>query len=346
MSRGAVCAAHVTAEDSVDSWGRHPAVEPPPAAGWDWGGGTAGAESPATDSPPPPPPPGSPQRRRPVVLTLLAALAVIAGLAVGVPLGILTHGSNQGMSSSTGGSRSGSRASTAAQAKALYARVVAAASGSAGCHYVSVASGDASGQTIVGDAGPHGGTQLITLDSTYGHERFTLVLVNGVVYFQGNAAALQDQLGVPAASAPTVTTRWISVSSGDGPYGVVAPGITVGDQATEMALVPTSTLHVTAGGGVDATRIFGTVPPQQGAPAGTGHVDVPAGTSLPLTYVDTVSGNGVTITSTTTFADWGRPPSLPALPSNTIAWSKLGASMPPGGFGSGGTLTPTPTAGA
>ena len=225
-------------------------------------------------------------------------------------------------------------------ARALYRQSLAAANASAGFHYLAVTTGDSSNQKFVGDAGQAAGTQVITLDSTYGSEQFTLVLVGGTVYFQGNGPALRDQLGVPAANTAGLAGKWISVASGDGPYGVIAPGITVTDQVQETLLAPTSTQTISGGG----VRVLGTVTTLQGATGGSGHLDVDAGSHLPTAYVASFTSSGTSTTSTTTFSSWGTAPSVTA-PAGAVAWSTLGASSPPGGYGSGGVSTsPTPQA--
>jgi hypothetical protein len=145
---------------------------------------------------------------------------------------------------------------------------------------------------------------------------------------------------VPAANAAGLTGKWISVASGDGPYSIVAPGITVTDQVQETVLDPTSTSQAASG----AARIVGTVPTQQGASTGPAHLDIAAGSHLPITYVAAVTSSGATSTSTVTFSGWGKTPSATA-PSGAVAWSTLGASQPPGGYGSGGgTTSQTPQA--
>ncbi len=268
------------------------------------------------------------------------AVVLVAGVAVGVPLGLLSRGG--GSTPSRNASLAPSPASSAvAQARALYQQALVAANGSAGFHYVAVSSGGGNGnQKIVGDAGRDGGTQLITMDSTYGPEQFSLVLVAGTVYFQGNGPALRDQLGVPAANTAGLTGKWIAVSSGDGPYAIVAPGITVTDQVQETVLDPTSTTPVGSG----TARIVGTVPTQQGSSTGPAHLDIAAGSHLPIVYVAEVTSSGATTTSTVTFSAWGKTPSATA-PSGAVAWSTLGASQPPGGYGSGGgTTSQTPQA--
>jgi hypothetical protein len=259
--------------------------------------------------------------------------ALIAGLAIGVAVGLLTRGPSTPASGPSPSSASAGAATV--QARALYTQALAAMRNSAGFHYVAGSTGGTATQTIVGDAGRSGGRQVITIDATAGREQFTLVLVSGTVYFEGNIPALEDQLGVPAAGASSLQGRWVSVSNQDGPYSLVEPGITVADQAGETALVPTSTTPIRTGGGVTMTRILGTVPPQQGAPGGTGHLDVAASSHLPISDVATLSAGGVTTTTTTTFSGWGTAP-VATVPTAAVAWSTLGASAPPGGYGSGG----------
>lgn len=276
------------------------------------------------------------------LVTVAIVGALVAGAAVGVPVGILTRGSPSTPADRTTPGAASAGAATV-QARPLYLRALAAMRGSAGFHYIAASTGGAATQTIVGDAAQSAGRQVITIAAATGAEQFTLLLVSGTVYFEGNVSALEDQLGVPSASAPTLQGRWISVSNHDGPYSVVEPGISVADEAEETALIPSSTSPITTTGGAGATRILGTVPPQQGAPAGTGHLDVAAGSNLPISYVSTLSASGLSATSTTTFTGWGTAAST-AAPTGAVAWSTLGASAPPGGYGSGGLdLAPSST---
>ncbi|MDQ6856258.1 MAG: hypothetical protein M3Z57_04210 [Candidatus Dormibacteraeota bacterium] len=268
---------------------------------------------------------------------MAAAGALLAGAAMGAAIGVLTRGSST-VTPSTASRSPSAQSAAAARARTVYRQAMAAANASKGFHYVAVTSGGGVSQKFVGDAGQAGGSQVITMDSTSGQEQFTLLLVSGTVYFQGNVAALRDQLGVPAASAAGLVGKWISVATGDGPYAVLAAGITIADQVQSTGLVPATT-EVLAGGGV---RIAGSVPPQQGGPSGTGHLDVAAGSRLPTTYVTSFGGNGTTIASTVTFSRWGTAPAV-AAPAGAMAWSTLGASAPPGGYGGGGVSTsPTP----
>jgi hypothetical protein len=288
----------------------------------------------------PPLPGAEPAKRTPRgarVAVIVGIVLVVVAAAVGIPAALLTRGSH----SSASGRASSTPGATfpTASAMAVYQQALAATRATTGFHYVAVTAGGGADQRIVGDAAPNGGTQVITFDSNYGAEQFTLVLASGTVYFQGNAPALEDQLGVAPATAPGLQGKWISVSTSDGPYNVLAPGITIADQVQQLALMPTSAAAVKAPDGTAATRILGTVPPQNGSPAGTGRLDVSASPYLPISFASTVTDGGGTVTSTTTFSGWGTSPSV-ATPSGAVAWSTLGASPPPGGFGGGGGQPP------
>jgi hypothetical protein len=162
------------------------------------------------------------------------------------------------------------------------------------------------------------------------------------VYFEGNAPAIEDQLGVSSANAAPLVSHWVSVSSNDGPYSVLQPGITVADQAQEIPLVPVSTQSTTVGGAA-AIRIIGTIPAANGTPAETAHLDVLPSTKVPVAYASSFTESGTAVTESVAFTQWGTAPTVSA-PSGAVAWSTLTTAPPPGGYGSGGSSsTPTPT---
>lgn len=303
--------------------------------------------------PPPPPPPGGGgfggpppsyqwvasggRRSRPAWQVALAVVVagIIVGVAIAIPVFITRH--------SGSGSNSGGSGSTSTQALTYYREAMSMMRSATGFHYVASVSGSG-GQQTTGDATAHGGRQEITVSTAFGDEHFTLLLVSGIVYFQGNAAALQDQLGVPASKAGSLINQWISVAHGDGPYATLQVGIDTSDQADETALQPTSVSDVTEPDGTSALRLEGAVPPQNGAPGGTGYLDIAKSNHRPLVYFTSLTQNGLTLTSTVTFSSWGTAASVNA-PSGATAWTSLGASAPPGGYGGGGGgagASPTP----
>ena len=311
----------------------------------------------AAPPPPPPPPPvgsgfGGPppayswvatggRRPRPAWQVALAVIVagVIVGVAIAIPVVVLHRSGGTGSGNGGGGS-----GSTSAQALSDYRAAITVMRSAAGFHYVASISGSG-GQQTTGDATRHGGRQEITVSTAFGDEHFTLLLVAGTVYFQGNVAALEDQLGVAGSQASNLQNTWISVVSGDGPYATLQVGIDTSDQADETALQPTSVSDVTEADGTSALRLEGVVPPQQGiALAGTGHLDISKNGHRPLVYFTSASQSGQTLTSNVTFGSWGAAPSISA-PSGATRWTTLGASAPPGGYGSGGGgigATPTP----
>ncbi len=297
--------------------------------------------------PPQPPswpqPPAQPPKRTARPLTLVAAIAatVLIGAVGGVAVAFATR--SQPTPAPGSSLTPGSGSPIASQASVLYQRMLDATRAAPGFAYVSVSTGVQS-ETIAGVAGQAAGRQDITFNSSYGSEHFTLLLVGATVYFQGNAPAVEDQLGVAAANAPKVAGKWVSVVSGNGPYARSAdasglePGITVADQAQEMPLMPTGLAPVSTTG-APATRILGSVRDQAGNlhPA---HLDLVTASAIPVSYVAGFTGG----TSTTTYSQWGTAPSV-STPSGAVAWSSLVTTTPPGGYGNGGasTASPAPT---
>ena len=286
---------------------------------------------------PPPAPPARPFGLTPRFIAGVVAAGLAVGVAVALPIALIGRNSQPSSTNTGGGSNPRSTATpapgAAAAARSLYQQALAATRAAKGVHYVAVTSG-AANQHTTGDAGQSTGTQDITVTSSFGAEQFKLLLVNDAVFFQGNVPAEEDQIGLSPADAQRMAGKWITVVRGDGPYTVLQPGITTADQAAEMPLVASTTEQVTAGGR-KATRIHGTVPATADVPAGTAYMDVDPSTHLPITYVSTVTAGKVTVSATTNFSGWGSAPS-PTAPADSVKWSTLNATEPPGGYGSGG----------
>ena len=313
-------------------WGPPPPWGGPVPPGWSGGAGSTGAST----------GPGVAAPHRGLRLVALVAGAVVLAAAVGIPTAILvsrTGGTTTPAAGSTA-TPTPSQSAAAAAASALYNKVISRAEGSAGFHYVATTGTGSATSTITGDAGQSDGSQVLSMTTSFGHEQFDLLLAaDQTVYFEGNVPALEDQLGVSASAAPALAGSWISVKIGDGPYKELEVGITVGSQLSEDSLVPSSSQQVTVAGST-VTRVKGTVPATDAAPAGTAHLDVSPGTDLPATFV--VSYGSSSETSTTVFSNWGTAPML-TLPSSAVAWVSLSTTSPPAGYGSGETATPAPT---
>jgi hypothetical protein len=301
--------------------------------------------------PPQPPtwpslPPATPPKRSSRALGLGAAIVatILIGAIGGVAVAFLTRAHTP--TSSGGGSPTALPTNAPpSPALSLYQKSLATMRAATGFHYVNTSNGPEP-ETITGDAGVSGGRQEITFTASYGAEQFTLLLVGATVYFEGNTAAVEDQLGVVKADAAALQNKWVSVVTGNGPYKILQPGITVADQIVEVQFVPASTTQVTTAAGTAATRILGNIPASNNSPAATAQLDVAPESNIPVDFSSSFTVNGTAITSTTTFSEWGTAPTV-TTPSGAVAWTSLTTATPPGGYGSGGTgatgPTPAPT---
>ena len=273
----------------------------------------------------PPPGFGEPpiRRRRPVVrVAALVVMLVLIG-AVVLPVVILTG--------------SGS-SSTSSPASALFTEAMTAAGNSAGVQYASEWTGGGPPTTFSGDAGQNDGTQVVTEPTDFGTEQYEVVLAaDQTLYVEGNAAALEDELGVTASAAPGLAGTWISLQTADAPYNEEEGGLTVDSEVGIPGFKAGSTEQVTGAGGTTLTRIDGTVPASDGFPEATVQVDISPTTDLPTTIVVSYGGGGV---DTVTYSQWGTAPSV-TVPTGAVAWASLPTSEPPDGYGSGETPTPS-----
>jgi hypothetical protein len=216
------------------------------------------------------------------------------------------------------------------RAAELYQDALNTIASATGFHYVAVFPGT---ETIVGDAGRAVGRQVVTFKSTFGLEVFELLLDSrGTVYFQGNAPAVEDQLGVAARKTLNVENRWVSLSHTDGPYSELEAGMTVADQAVFVPMTPLSTAPVRVDG-KSATQISGTSTASND-PASAALLDIDAGSHAPLAFSSTTVTTTGSALSTVTYSAWGQAVSV-NVPDAAIAWSSLGASTPPDGYGGG-----------
>jgi hypothetical protein len=290
----------------------------------------------------PPAPSTTPPRRASRVLAAVALFVATGVVAAGIGVGgVLLFRHFQTSPGSPAPTAAPGTSSGAAEAQALYQQAVTATGASTGFHYVAVSTGG-DAQTIVGDAGLTNGRQAITFVSGCGTEQFTLLLVGSTVYFQGNAPAMEDQLGVSAAAAPSLQNKWVTVVSGNGPYSVLQPGITSSSQSSQMPLSATSSAKLEVSG-VSAVRISGVVPAAGDVPAGTGSLVIAQTSDLPITYTSSVSDAGVVLDFSTTFSAWGTPPTVTA-PPGAVTWSSLTTTTPPNGYGGGCASAGAPTA--
>ena len=234
----------------------------------------------------------------------------------------------------------------ASQATSLLNKATTAVDSSAGVDYVSTTTlGGGTTVPTTGDAGQNDGTQTDTEPTAFGTEQFDVLLAsNQILYFEGNAPALEDQLGVPASAAPGLAGQWIFLTPGESPYSLLESGLTVPGAVMINDFTATSSGTVTGGDGTTLTEIDGDIGTNEigtsaNSTLATFKLDISPSTNLPTSLVVTdATGVGNTVT---TFTNWGTPPSV-NVPATAVAWLSLDTSPPPGGYGS--QMTPSSSA--
>ncbi len=145
-----------------------------------------------------------------------------------------------------------------------------------------------------------------------------------VAYFEGVAAALRDQLGLPAASASLYAGTWISLQQSDGPYPSVE-GVTTSAALAQVLIAPSATsahrIH-----GVLLSRITGRIPHGHEV-TGSARLDVLSRSNLPAVYSAHGADGGQRWSTTITFSRWdvNSPVSAPAA---ALPFSYLQGSPP------------------
>ena len=248
-------------------------------------------------------------RRFAVLFTVAVLVAIGAGVGIGAAI---------------------APTNPASTARSVLNQAIAAGTAAGSFHYVEQSTGGGPAETIAGDAAPNGGSQTIT----QGSDQFDLRLVNGAVYFKGNASAMADQLGAPTAIATKDAGRWVSVPKSTGSlYSGFAVGITAKSNLSQIndTVEPLTVTTVGSGSGA-RTVVLGHMKIGTSGTAGTTRVVLNAATHLP----ENVSGNasvpnaGVTETVQWSFDHWHQHVSVSA-PSGALPYSSLGATPPSSG---------------
>jgi archaellum component FlaF (FlaF/FlaG flagellin family) len=201
-------------------------------------------------------------------------------------------------------------------------------------HYVSRLTSRGATQTIVGDAGPTSGKQVITV----GPDTFTVLVVGTACYFQGDERQLVDQLGLTITMAATYAGQWISLAPGDPPYQSVYVAVTTHSALQyDIEFAPHQESGVSRRSGY---RVIGVTGPITNVP-GNGQTQPTKGTAslyvtssaphLPVEYTENGKVGKVTSKVDMTFSQWGEVVAEAAPPS-AVGYASLS---------SGNATTPT-----
>ena len=192
-------------------------------------------------------------------------------------------------------------------------------------HYRAVWRTDGLSQVVVGDARPSSGSESVSV----GADRFAVVFTGQVAYFEGDAAALRDQLGLLAATASANAGKWISLQHSDGPYPWVDEGVTTSAALAQVSIAPRATSLGHRIHGVLLSKITGQIPHGQVA-AGSAWLDLTSRTKLPAAYAAQGSDGGQSWSSTIVFSGWGESDAVTP-PARALPFSSLEGAPPVAG---------------
>ncbi len=189
-------------------------------------------------------------------------------------------------------------------------------------HYRATWRSDGFSQIVVGDVGPSSGSETVSV----GHDQFIVIFTGKEAYFDGSAAALQDQLGLPATMASVYAGRWISLLQTDGPYSSIEDGLTSSSALAQVFIAPSATAPEYQTHGVLLTRITGRIPHGQ-VVTGSASLDLISRSKLPAEYSAHGSNGGQTWSSTLAFSQWGEKAVVEA-PIGALPFSSLQRPAP------------------
>lgn len=258
--------------------------------------------------PPPPRPPVSAeerrrQRRRLLVFGVVLLLAIGAGTGIGAVIAPTNPRS---------------------VAASLLHQSVSAAAGASSYHYRELSTLYGAHDDITGVALRNGGRQLINQQCKTGTSIFDLRLVNGIVYFRGNQAAVLYELGVASTKVASLTDRWVKVTRGESPYKTFAVGIKTKSNISQLttAFIPFSS-HELPGSSPSSTEITGALQ-TRGKPVGTADLVISRPNLLPRTFRGSAVNKLGRYNLSWRFNKYGEKVSV-AAPNGAIPFSSLHA---------------------
>jgi hypothetical protein len=183
--------------------------------------------------------------------------------------------------------------------------------------YHAVWRADGVSQIVVGHARPSSGSESVSVSG----DQFSVISTGQIVYFEGDATALRDQLGLAAATASKNAGKWISLQESDGPFLSVDEGLTTSAALAQIVIAPSATSAERRAHGLLLSRITGRIP-HGGVVTGSASLDVTSRTKLPVSYSAEGNYGGERWSSTIGFSHWGEKSAVKA-PASAIPFSSL-----------------------
>ena len=151
-------------------------------------------------------------------------------------------------------------AAAATDATTLYHDAIAATRGWS-VHYESLATVQKTSILATGDAGPASGTQTVAVGKTRASftDNATIIVIGGITYLKGNAAALGDLAGMSPSQAAAASGQWIDFATDNATLNSISAGVRSNDVAKELALTGPYTLqHAKTLSGLRVDAVEGT----------------------------------------------------------------------------------------
>jgi hypothetical protein len=184
-------------------------------------------------------------------------------------------------------------------------------------HEVVDSSGSGHTLSMSNDLGASEGRQVITPDGAHA----TVILVGGVAYVQGDAAAVKNYFGLPSTDSTQLAGKWISLRSSDSGFSTVSAAVTIKSDFSQVGLTGQLTKGpVTDLDGQRVIPVQGSMAAPGGGPTVDGTLYVTAeGQVLPVEL--RASGQGES--ETVVWSRWGQPLQL-AAPPGAVPISSIG----------------------
>jgi hypothetical protein len=121
-------------------------------------------------------------------------------------------------------------------AAALYHAAIATTRGWS-VHYASQAKVSKAATLVeTGDAGPASGTQQVELSQGSAADHASIIVIGGITYLKGDAAALRDLAGLSPGQATAAAGQWVDFATNNAALSSVSDGVRSTDVANELAL--------------------------------------------------------------------------------------------------------------
>ena len=241
-------------------------------------------------------------------------VAAVAGLAAAAALSLATAAAPVGAATTP----------TTTSATDAYNAALKAV-GSQGVHFQSVAQQNGATLQVSGDAGTTSGSQKLLVKNKNVNERMTALVVGSTGYVTGNAAALQNVIGLTKAQSSKYAGKWLSFPTSNTGLDELVGGLISSQVSKELEIGgPYTYGKPTTVAGQQATAINGSVATQSGSKVPVVLYLPSSGTPLPIREVTNAgkSGGSSAIHGTVTFSNWGENKSQTA-PAHTVSLLKL-----------------------